>query len=181
MAHNVCCDSYHVYKMTYIYYTIVLILGSSMWRMLACYILGPLFGLLVVGLAWRWLFRSKHVALIYAFSVELCWLKYIIKWISNIQKFDTLEHTVVSYCVKRANNENRIFYCKISPLFIVLNKLSPIISNTCITVEQSVVSVCVKRRWNKERNASGLHYKLCESGACLHGVPRNSFLLCSAE
>jgi len=29
-------------------------------------------------------------------------------------------------------------------LFIVLNKQSPIISNTCITVEQSVISNCVK-------------------------------------
>jgi len=44
MAHNVCCDSYHVYKVTYIYYTVVPILGgSSMWRVLACYFLGPLF------------------------------------------------------------------------------------------------------------------------------------------
>ena len=27
MAHNVCCDSYLVYKVTYIYYTTVPILG----------------------------------------------------------------------------------------------------------------------------------------------------------
>jgi hypothetical protein len=60
-----------------------------------------------------------------------------------------VERSVISYCVKRANDENRIFYCKTSPcvtLVIVLNKLSPIISNTCITVEQSVISNCVKRR-----------------------------------
>ena len=31
MAHNLCCDSYHV---TYICYTIVIILGSSMWCVL---------------------------------------------------------------------------------------------------------------------------------------------------
>lgn len=71
-----------------------------------------------------------------------------------------MERSVLSYCVKRANDENRIFYCKTCPcvtLFIVLNKLSPIISYTCITVEQSVISNCVKMRWNKERNASELH------------------------
>ena len=29
MAHNACCDSYHVYNVTYIYYTIVPILGGQ--------------------------------------------------------------------------------------------------------------------------------------------------------
>jgi hypothetical protein len=44
MAHNVCCDSYHVHNVTYIYYTIVyLYWGSSTWRVLACCFLGPLF------------------------------------------------------------------------------------------------------------------------------------------
>ena len=28
MAHNVCCDSYHIYNVTYIYYTIVLYWGQ---------------------------------------------------------------------------------------------------------------------------------------------------------
>ena len=34
MAYNFCCDSYHVPNLIYIYYTIVIILGSSMWRVL---------------------------------------------------------------------------------------------------------------------------------------------------
>ena len=31
----------------------------------------------VLSLAWRRLFKSKHVALTYAFIIQLCWLKYI--------------------------------------------------------------------------------------------------------
>ena len=40
MAHNVCCDSYHVYNVTYLSYYCTYIRGSSMWRVLACYFLG---------------------------------------------------------------------------------------------------------------------------------------------
>ena len=32
MAYNFCCDSYHVPNLIYIYYTVVIILGTSMWR-----------------------------------------------------------------------------------------------------------------------------------------------------
>ena len=34
MAYNFCCDSYRVPNLIYIYYTIVIILGSSMWCVL---------------------------------------------------------------------------------------------------------------------------------------------------
>jgi len=34
MAHNLCCDLYHVHNMTYIYHTIVIIFESSTWRVL---------------------------------------------------------------------------------------------------------------------------------------------------
>ena len=40
MAHNVCCDSYRVHNVSYIYYTIVIILGSLRD---VCYFLWPLF------------------------------------------------------------------------------------------------------------------------------------------
>ena len=40
---------------------------------------------MVLSLAWRWLFMSKHVALTYAFIIQLCWLEYIsIKWTYRI-------------------------------------------------------------------------------------------------
>jgi len=43
---------------------------------------------MVLSLAWRWLFKSKHVALTYAFIISLCWLEYIsIKWIYSDVKF----------------------------------------------------------------------------------------------
>ena len=42
---------------------------------------------MVLSLAWRWLFKSKHVALICAFIIQLCWLEHIsIKWIYRPDK-----------------------------------------------------------------------------------------------
>jgi len=43
MAHNFCCDSYHVPNLIYIYCIIVIMLGSSVWRVL------------FVGVVVRWL------------------------------------------------------------------------------------------------------------------------------
>jgi len=109
MAHNVCCDSYRVHSMTCIYYTIIL--GSSMWRVLflgavahwTWYVHGTnhsthcepsgipnahshiVKNFMVLSLAWGWRFKSKHVALTYAFIIWLCWLQYIsIKWLYRI-------------------------------------------------------------------------------------------------
>jgi len=110
MAHNVCCDSYRVYNVTCIYYPIIL--GSSMWRVLflgavvhwTWYIHGTnhsthcepsgipnahshtVKNFMVLSLAWGWRFKSKHVALTYAFIIWLCWLQYIsIKWLYRIK------------------------------------------------------------------------------------------------
>jgi len=40
---------------------------------------------MVLSLAWRWIFKSKHLALTYAFIIQLCWLKcvYIYIYIYN--------------------------------------------------------------------------------------------------
>jgi len=43
MAHNVCCDSYQIYNVTYICYTIVPVLGGQVCDVLACCFQGPLF------------------------------------------------------------------------------------------------------------------------------------------
>jgi len=66
---------------------------------------------MVLSLAWRWLFKSKHVALTYAYFIWLCWLEYIsIKW---LYLFDwSAQQILTSYM-----QQNPLFlsvpYCKI--------------------------------------------------------------------
>ena len=114
MAYNLCCDSYHVPNLIYIYYTTVIILGLSVWRVLFLGVVRWL-GFWLLRLLWLYwfcllVFRWKGwgwggVPVHLFFVVCYCFLF----WIGYVSSNSAIMNT--AYCLQSKQIHSVTAYC----------------------------------------------------------------------